>query len=60
MNKMWILFILGKSSDDEEPVEPIDLGQCPVPCPEVSAVPALQICLWLMISSLVWELFLAG
>ena len=28
MNKIWILLILGKSSDDEEPVEPIDMGQC--------------------------------
>ncbi|XP_068716316.1 tyrosinase-like isoform X1 [Montipora foliosa] len=58
----------GKSSDDEEPVEPIDLGQCPVPCPVVSAVAAIQTCSnscpvvsavtgiqtcsWLMISSL--------
>ena len=59
MNKIWILFNVGKSSDDEEPVEPIDLGQCPVPCPVVSAVPALQMCTWLMISSLVWKLSLA-
>ena len=59
MNNIWILLILGKSSDDEEPVEPIDLGQCPAPCPVVSTVPALQICTWLMISSLAWELLLA-
>ena len=59
MNKIWILLILGKSSDDEEPVEPIDLGQCPVPCPEASTVPAREICSWLMISSLAWELLLA-
>ena len=45
MNKIWILLILGKSSDDEdkssddeEPVEPIDLGQCPAPCPAPSPV----------------------
>lgn len=59
MDKMWVLLVLGKSSDDEEPVEPIDLGQCPAPCPVVSTVPALQICTWLMISSLAWELLLA-
>ncbi|KAL9952796.1 hypothetical protein ACROYT_G040104 [Oculina patagonica] len=51
----------GKSPDDEEPVEPISLGECPVPCPkhEVSAVPGLQICSWLMMSMLIWELLLA-
>ncbi|XP_020628304.1 tyrosinase-like [Orbicella faveolata] len=49
----------GKSSDDEDDVEPLVLGQCPVPCPEVSAVPSMQICLWLMVSSLAWELLLA-
>ena len=58
MNK--ILLILGKSSDDEQPVNPIDLGQCPGPCPDEahSAVPALQICTWLMMSSLGWGLLL--
>ena len=59
MNKIWMLLILGISSDDEEPVKPINLGQCPVPCPVVSAVPVLKICTSLMISSLVWELLLA-
>ena len=60
MNKIWILLILGKSSDDEGPVEPIDLRQCPAPCPVTvpSALPALQTCTWLMMSSLAWELLL--
>jgi len=60
MNKIWILLILGKSSDDEEPVEPIDLGECPAPYPDTvpSAVPVLQICKWLMMSTLAWELLL--
>lgn len=50
----------GKSSDDEEPVEPIDLGECPAPYPDTvpSAVPVLQICKWLMMSTLAWELLL--
>ena len=48
-----VFIVLGKSSDDEESVEPTDLGQCPTPCPVLSAVPGMQTCLWLMISSLV-------
>jgi len=49
----------GKSSDDEDPVDPIDLGQCPVPCSVASSVPAMQICSWLMISILALEMLLA-
>ena len=53
-----MLFILGKSSDDEEPVDPTDLGQCPVPCSVDSSVPAMQICWWLMISIPALEMLL--
>ena len=53
----------GKSSDDEKKVEPISLGDCPVPCPKKSskssAVHAgMRLCGLLMSLLPVWQLLL--
>ena len=58
---LTIFISSGKSSDDEGELEPISLGDCPVPCPKkTSAVDAgMRLC-GLMVSLLpVWQLLLS-
>ena len=57
---LTIFISSGKSSEDERKVEPISLGDCPVPCPKkTSAAPAgMRLCGLLMSLLPVWQLLL--
>ena len=57
--KSLIIFISsGKSSDDEKKVEPISLGDCPVPSPKKSSAvhAGMQLCGLLLSLLPVWQL----